>query len=840
MSDEYSYFAPPDGEPLDGAEGLDPAPSAAMGLSEVVRWTRQHPFIDVFKTSIPWIGNTSNKWQAMRFDEMKAGGFVDENGWVKEIPPGISQVSVTLLSDLPPENTSLAGRYHLRYEGSGSLEVSGRGGLVDVVSRKPNEIIFDFTPGEGRVIVSIKRTDTSQTGDYVRNITVVKEEYLDLHESGAVFNPVWIDLIDDLRSVRFMDWMRINDSEQRDWTDRPMTEDATYATGAGVPLEVMVDLANQIGADPWFNIPFHATDDYVRNFASHVRDKLDPELKARFEFSNEVWNNTFDQTDDAHEAGRQLWGDSFGNYPGRNYYGYRSAQVLDIVKDEYGAEAEARVEGVLGVHTATPRRFERIVQGVEAYGEETGATMDGLFDSVAVTWYFGGGFRQAYDDIKGWMAQSNDTAIDNIFTQLKTGSLLDYGYTTAADTIANFPAWARIAEQHGLDLISYEGGTHIVGNRQARKDEEFVDLLTQVNRDPRMAEIYDEIHTAWIDAGGGLFNAFQDIKRDGRSGSWGHLTHLDDQDARWDAVMAFNQTPNPNLPPRKASDYDHGVTLLGTDENNTLSGTLEEDFLIGRGGNDVLRGGDKNDGLHGGDGNDWLDGGDGMDTVLGGPGDDTIVFDAKGDHRIDGGDGTDTLLILGGALPRLDLSEHNLERAAHVVTDDGSEDWTKYADLYDRNWVRTAQEGVFDDGRTWRTEFDAANRHDWSSRTEIFDADGKLLERIEKPDAPDQRGNIIVPGPHGDPLQKTDLALVPFNGALDALAGLTAFDTVVFADDFDDGFSLDTEAQSFTTHNPDWLSEIDIDQIFARAEWAYALDEDGDFSHLIFIDDTVL
>ena len=838
MSDQYNYDTPPGGAPTDSALGLDHAPSAAMGLSEVVRWTRQHPFIDVFKTAIPWVGNTSNKWFGMRFDEMKAGGYIDEHGWLKEIPPGIAKVSATLMSDLPADNASMAGRYYLRYEGSGSVEVRDRSGVVDVVSSRPNEIVFDYTPGDGMVVVTIKRTDTNQTGDYVRDITIVKEEYLDLHEAGAVFNPVWIDLIGDLRSVRFMDWMRTNDSEQREWEDRPSVDAATYTGAAGVPLEVMVKLANQIGSDPWFTLPFHASDDYVRKFASHVRDNLDPDLKARFEYSNEVWNNTFDQTGDAHETGRELWGSDFGNYPGRFYYGYRSAQVLDIVKQEFGDEAEERVEGVLGVHTATPNRFSKIMKGAQIHADETGAELDGLFDAVAITWYFGGGFRLAYDDIKGWMAQSNETAIDNIFTQLKTGTLLDYGYTTYADTVANFPVWAQIAEQHGLDLISYEGGTHIVGNHQARKDEEFVDLLTQVNRDPRMAEIYDEVHTAWVEAGGGLFNAFQDIKRDAKSGSWGHLTHLDDEDARWDAMMKFNETPNPNLPPREASDFDHGVTLLGTDKDDNLSGTLEEDFLIGNGGNDVLLGGDKNDGLHGGDGDDWLDGGLGMDTVLGGPGDDTIVFDVDDDWaRLNGGEGTDTLLVRGGDLPRLDLAAHSLEKAVHVFTDTGSEDWSRYADHYIDGWLRTSQEGIFDDGRTWRTEYDTGDRHPWSSRTEIFDANGKLLKRVDTPDDPDQRGDVILPGPNGDPLLRGDPSLEPGD---DRAEFSFASDTLVFVDNDAEVAALDDEAQAFTTHNPDWLSQIDIEQIFARAEWAYALDEDGNFSHLVFIDDAIL
>ena len=743
---------------VDVSEGLSTVPSAAMGLSEVVRWTREHPFIDIFKTTVQWVGtSTSGTWNARSFDEMRADGILDENGWPTEIPSDLGTIATTLLSNLPEENVSMAGRYHLQYEGEGTVEIRGANGLIDIVSQEDGLIVFDFTPGDGHLLFEIEETDPNGTGDYVRNVTIVKEEYLDLHEAGAIFNPVWIDLIEDLGSVRFMDWMRTNDSLQSEWADRPQVGDTTYATGNGVPLEVMVELANQIGSDPWFNIPFHATEEYIREFAAYVRDNLDPDLKAKFEFSNEVWNSTFDQTDDANAAGRELWGTEFGDNPARHYYGYRSAEVMDIIKDEFGEEA-GRVEGILGVHTATPTRFERIMIGAERYADENGANVDELFDSVAVTWYFGGGYNntESYNQLKAWDAIGRDFMLDQVFEQLLNGGLLDVGYTTIADSTEKFPLWGDIAQQYGLDLISYEGGPHIVGSPANRNDEEFVEILTAINRDPRMLDVYNEVHSAWVEAGGGLFNAFQDIKRDGKSGSWGHLTHLDDEDARWDAMVAINATPNPNITGRDASDFDHGRTILGGDGDELLVGTLEEDFLIGAGGNDELHGGNKEDGLHGGagddelyagagddnviggDGNDWLDGGSGVDNLQGGAGDDTIVYDAEDDFsNVDGGAGIDTLRVVGGEVPTLNLAAHGLERADHVVTDQGSADWSEYVDHYNSNWVRLSQDGTFDDGWTWHTEWDVADEFDWSEFTEIFDGAGNFVERIEVSDEDD-------------------------------------------------------------------------------------------------------
>ncbi len=44
-------------------------------------------------------------------------------------------------------------------------------------------------------------------------------------------------------------------------------------------LETMIKLSNYIGADPYFNIPHLATDDYIRNFALLIKSKLRPDLR---------------------------------------------------------------------------------------------------------------------------------------------------------------------------------------------------------------------------------------------------------------------------------------------------------------------------------------------------------------------------------------------------------------------------------------------------------------------------------------------------------------------------------------------------------------------------------
>ena len=90
----------------------------------------------------------------------------------------------------------------------------------------------------------------------------------------------------------------------------------------------MIDLCNRLQVDPWFCIPHLADDDYVRQFATMVRERLDPKLKVYVEHSNEVWNGQFAQARYAKEEGRRL-GLSDNDFQAQLYYhSMRSVQIF--------------------------------------------------------------------------------------------------------------------------------------------------------------------------------------------------------------------------------------------------------------------------------------------------------------------------------------------------------------------------------------------------------------------------------------------------------------------------------------------------------------------------------
>jgi hypothetical protein len=40
----------------------------------------------------------------------------------------------------------------------------------------------------------------------------------------------------------------------------------------------MIRLANQVGVEPWFSVPYNADDNYITNMANLIHDQLRPDL----------------------------------------------------------------------------------------------------------------------------------------------------------------------------------------------------------------------------------------------------------------------------------------------------------------------------------------------------------------------------------------------------------------------------------------------------------------------------------------------------------------------------------------------------------------------------------
>lgn len=512
--------------------------AVGTNLAGIADWSTQLPFIDAFKSARQWIP------QCAAEEPGCSGGWgidgeqleLDEQGWVKSLPapedpPEHTRAGTLLYREI--QGRYPGGQYVVLYEGEGTIEYSFDA-QKDAAASTPGRDVINVTPSDAGIYLIITATDPNKTGDYIRNIHVVPIASETTFET-EIFNPAFIEKVQKFQAFRFMDWMSTNNSEQSEWSNRPTIDDATYAR-KGVPIEIMVELANRLGADPWFCMPHRATDEYITNFAQLVKDTLDPTLKAYVEYSNEVWNWQFQQANYALEQGKSLWGQEGDAY--MQWYGMRSAQVSDLWKQVFADQPE-RVVSILSTQTSWLGLENAALDCPLWVAEGNTPCYQHGIDAFAISGYFGGNFSTPDNiaAVESWTTES-ENGFTNAIAQLKEGTLLPAeGHDDSLPGIKkSFDYHQKVAQDRNLKLVVYEGGQHLTSPDNEALSEFFIEL----NRRPEMYDLYTQLLEQWQAAGGGLFMNFSDVGQFSRWGSWGLLEYVDqDGSPKYDAVMDF-------------------------------------------------------------------------------------------------------------------------------------------------------------------------------------------------------------------------------------------------------------------------------------------------------------
>lgn len=612
-------------------------PSVGTNLAPVVDWSTGFPFIDLFKQSRPWFTTTDDSlWN----DTGQAGLLdLDAQGWIRGFsrdgqPPGFDSVTTILNTD---GGHLREGLYVLDWKGAGELEVLG----AQIVSRSDHRYVLDLSGAT--VVIRLHSTDPMDSGDYIRDIRFYHQDDADLLDAGLVFNPAFVDKIEDFRVLRFMEWMNTNGTSVREWSDAtPFDAAQQSAYGdrtAGVSLDVMVALANETRTDPWFNIPHQASDAYVRAFVTYVRDHLAPGLVARFEYSNEVWNTAFEQGRWADAQAQAAWGPvEQGNM---QWYGVRAAEVAHIVADVFGAETGTRALNVFATQAAWIGR-EQWALDAPAYVAHGGEPpRNAPFHVYSIQPYFGGalGSPEMADEVARWMTMGEaglKAALDYIakgdfpFSLANIGSLMAYH----AGVAAGLPTGDE--DERGWQLEGYEGGQHIVdrvtlpdGSTDPARGAFFEAVLNR----PEMGQFYERYLETWRDLGGGLMVLYRDFDAAGGRASWGLWeSAFSDETTRSEAVEAFRDGVAAWWEDgRPASAFVGVETRVDYGGTGSLSGGTGSDRLFGLSGSDRLNGWGAADSLYGGSGADTLTGGLADDLLRGGSGRDRIAGGAGRD-----------------------------------------------------------------------------------------------------------------------------------------------------------------------------------------------------------------
>ncbi len=513
-------------------------PKVAMGtnLAPVSDWSTQLPFIDFFKSSRPWFweGPNTTITPTTTTTTTTATGTttttitnLDSNGWLSSItpPPNITlttaKATTVLFSNMIGQYPT--GSYVVLYDGEGTINYRLAARKNTTLSKPGRDVIDVNSSTSGGIYLQITSTNTN---NYVRNIRVIPQEFENTYTSfysqetfnpstAKIFNPVFMNKTEPFSAVRFMDWMRTNGSSQVSWSTRPTLNQAQWGMAGGVPVEVMVALSNQGNFNPWFNMPHMANDDYVRNFATYVRDNLAPGRKVYVEYTNEAWNTLFSQT---------AWINNQAKISGLNatqWFARRTAQMVDIWKQVFGTQAD-RVVGVLATQAANIGLGNTAINYLKNTGQLS------KIQAIAIAPYFGG-----YMGDPAYSTQVQALTVNQLFDELTQGGVIKNSTGTAAvpgGALEQSYSWmqnyASLARSNNLELLAYEGGQHLVGYKGVQDNNTIMNLFIAANRDPRMGILYQDYLAKWNQLGGGLFMNFNDISNPARSGSWGTLENL--------------------------------------------------------------------------------------------------------------------------------------------------------------------------------------------------------------------------------------------------------------------------------------------------------------------------
>jgi hypothetical protein len=312
-------------------------------------------------------------------------------------------------------------------------------------------------------------------------------------DPNALFDPTFLDDVKRYNTIRFVKWNRaVEGNAKISWAERTKANGVIYDGKDGVPLEYMVQLANTTKTNPWFNIPWNADDDYIRNMATYIRDNLDPTLVAHVETSNEVWNWVYPVTSQARDEGKAngLGGDDHTVMLRR--YAERTGQVMDIWSSVFAGKM-SRIVRVLATQNS-PSNVNALLTFRDTAKK---------VDAVATAPYFDGSVKA------GEIA--TDAARSNYFaTKLPVSITWQLGEAKKSKDLA---------AKYGLRYITYEGGQHVLSPNDNSQ-------MIKLQRDARMGQLYTQYMTKWRNEIGDLMMLYSDYGGIGSYGAWGAREYI--------------------------------------------------------------------------------------------------------------------------------------------------------------------------------------------------------------------------------------------------------------------------------------------------------------------------
>lgn len=506
-----------------------------MNTNEALEVDSSIPFVDLFRYALPF--DEARPWFT------KGNVKFDANGWPQDLNGG--KAGTRFLAQIPIQALP-QGEYTVLYQGEGEIRY---GASAKLIKHLPGKDIIRLSPmhQKGELYKTYTATlfiEKSNPQNYIRNIQIlmpggickdnpfryianpkqcVGNSFLSFEQYAKqiIFNPEFLNYMKDFKVIRFMNMSGVTRNNISSWADRPTVNKATWGGKEGVrgvPLEIMIRLANTINADPWFNIPHNADNTFIYQFAQMVKQQLRPNLRVYIEYSNEAWNNVFvPQAEHMKQTGYKLKLDKNRNIAGSKYYSLKSVQIFKAWEKVFGGTQ--RLIRVMGGMTTNSGLTETLLGFQNAYKH---------VDAIAIGAYFH--FPQE--------RMASIKSVNDVFNEINKP---DNRYSIK-NQLTFVRKQAQITKGYGVDLIAYEGGQHLVHHKTHSMTQGATPYLYKANKDQRMAQAYYQLFAGWKAQGGKLFIPFSAPRPSTWHGSWGikeYISQATNEAPKYRAILGF-------------------------------------------------------------------------------------------------------------------------------------------------------------------------------------------------------------------------------------------------------------------------------------------------------------
>jgi hypothetical protein len=455
---------------------------------------------------------------------------VDANGWP------LSDFSFYVWQGIDKMN----GTYTMTFSGQAANVKAVPGGDIPVTydaatNTSTGTLNYTYTDPNFLVlyVTGTQRTSSSALGSGVTSMKLMRPltpGATQSYPSSALFNAPLKALVSKFSTIRFLDFVYTNSNAQKDWSDRPLPTWASVnrslgGHSIGGPWEHVILLSNETGKDAWINIPFGATDAYIKNVAlmfaygsdganpytspqaNPIYPPLNANLNLYVEYSNELWNfgAAFTQSANNKQAAMDELVSTSGNSPLNWDNGWhttaddytmswrrvakRSVEISNLFRSVFGDNAMGtRIRPVLmsQLGNAGALLFDETKMMLDYYNNLGG---NFVANPHPPSYYFYGAGGSGY-----YRPTTPPSSLDALFA--------DSGMNPAGFTPALQDDAKRVAAM-GLKRVAYEGGPSLDMTNTTTDN-----LYKQAVNDSRMTTTLVNMHNTWSSNGGELLVYF--------------------------------------------------------------------------------------------------------------------------------------------------------------------------------------------------------------------------------------------------------------------------------------------------------------------------------------------